>query len=154
MAFNYFNNKSLVGKKPNNQSGINNLNSNPFGGVVTYVNSSIFGAASFTANDPLATSSAVISGQGQDNIDYFITIEYTASSANILKWNITVSSESCCDPGYIILNGTSLVSIANGASNGTAFMRDGSNTLIVGYRKDSSVSDGSDNAIVNWTFTQ
>jgi len=153
MTINYFDNKSLLGKKSLVQ-GITNLNSHPYKSFVQYITHTVTGGGSFNTNNTLDTSNASIFGQGSDSINYNIAINYNASSSNTLNWTLSVSSEGCCDAGSLTLNNVVLADIRGEVTqSGSLQMRDGPNTLVLRYLKDGSESVGTDTTTASWTFT-
>lgn len=151
MAFNYYNNHSIIGKA-RSIGGLKNLNFLNAG--ITYVSHTIDGNAVFSANNVLGTSTVIISGNQANNIDYRISIVYNVTNATTLNWTTSVSSEGSSDFGYLSLNGlTYFTGSGEESGTGNTLMIIGQNTLVLAYIKDGNTSVGSDSFTANWSFT-
>jgi hypothetical protein len=143
MAFNYFDNKSILGKSIKQVAGrgISNLSSEQ-AGTINFISSS----SPFTNN---ITGTSQVTTQGSVNISYVV------SGIVILNWRLDTSSEGGYDFGQLLLNGIQLARISgNPASqSGIIQMLSGTNTLNLNYTKDDTVDTGSDNTTAFWSFT-
>lgn len=144
MAFNYFNNKSIIGKsiRVTATQGIDNLNSTYYSSV-QFVSTS----TSFTNN---ITGTSEVTTRGS------VVITYQVTGSIILNWTLNTSSEAGYDFGALTLNSTQLARIAGNpnSQSGNTLMAPGINTLTLTYSKDDSVDAGSDNTTALWSFTK
>ena len=142
MTFNYFDNKSILGKSTKQAigRGISNLSSE--GSAIIFISSS----SSFTNN---------INGTSQVTTQSSVSISYDVSGTVMLNWRLDTSSEPGYDYGTLILNGIQLASISGNpnSQSGVTQMLSGTNTLTLMYGKDDSVDTGSDNTTAFWSFT-
>jgi hypothetical protein len=156
MAFNYFNNMSLIGKtkkQTNVYSGIANLSSESVG-AISHLTYTVGGVGTNTfSNNPGGISQAVAGNVGDSN-GTFVNITYLTSGNVYLNWTFQVSSESGYDYGTLRLNGNILASASGEyTTSGRTLMPLGINTLRLDYGTDGSASSGSDNTIATWSFT-
>jgi len=152
MTFNYFDNKSILGKSTKQYigRGISNLSSEQ-GGAILYVTHSL-GNGSFT-NNVTGTSVATVGNVGDDGSTETI-ITYQVTGTKLLNWSLVVSSEGGFDYGSLTLNGVLLARISGETSqSGITPMNSETNTLIIRYTTDGSVQAGRDNTTATWSFT-
>lgn len=153
MAFNYYNNRSIIGRASALASGINIINTPNIVSGVTFVSSNIAGGGELIKNDISGLSIARAQGNSVDNSNSSITITYNLTRAATLVWTVTVSSELGFDTGSFIVNGTSRGSISGeNTVSGTTLLVIGQNTIIVIYSKDEGGTQGSDSITGNWLF--
>jgi len=142
MTFNYFDNKSILGKstKQDIGRGITNLSSEQ--GAIIFSSST----SSFTNN---------ITGTSQVTTQGSVSINYLVNGTVILNWRLDTSSEANYDYGTLVLNGIQLASISGNpnSQSGVKQMLSGTNTLTLSYAKDDTVDTGSDNTTAFWSFT-
>jgi hypothetical protein len=158
MTFNYYHNKSILGKNMRDINlGIVDINYLMPLFPVEYVSATIINQGctpTFITNDITGTSQAKIYGNNYDSVSGQIDITYQVNSTTYLNWNFQVSSEGSYDYGSFLLNGNSLA-YASGeiTTNGKTLMPTGTNILRLIYSKDSSSTSGTDSTIVTWSFT-
>jgi hypothetical protein len=142
MTFNYFDNRSILGKSTKQAigKGISNLSSEK--NAIIFISSS----SAFTNN---------ITGTSQVTTQSSVTISYEVNGSVMLNWRLDTSSEPNYDYGTLILNGIYLASISGNpnSQSGITQMASGINTLTLMYGKDDSVDVGSDNTTAFWSFT-
>jgi hypothetical protein len=152
MTFNYFDNRSILGKSTNQGigTGITNLSSEQ-AGIIEYVTHSL-GNGTFT-NNVTGTSVATVGNIGDSSSTQTI-ITYQVTGNKFLNWSLTVSSEGGYDFGSLTLNGVLLSSISGETTqSGIKSLNNGTNTLTIGYSKDISDTAGSDKTTATWSFT-
>jgi len=142
MTFNYFDNKSILGKSTKQVvKGISSLSSEQ-GGAITFISSS----SPFTDN---------ITGTSQVTTNGSVSIIYQVGGIVTLNWRLDTSSEAGYDFGTLLLNGIQLARISGNpnSQSGSIQMPSGTNTLNLIYTKDDTVDAGSDNTTAFWSFT-
>ena len=160
MAFNYYYNRSILGKYTTSQTlGIGNINSATRLTFVQYVSNVITynGAIpTFVTNDITDNSQAQVYGGGisSNSVSGSIEITYIVNGVAYLNWSHSVSSEPDYDYGFLLLNGNYLNTISGEVTtSGKTLMPTGTNTLNLSYGKDGSATSGSDITTATWSFT-